>query len=115
MTTEQNVPDFESLAATCKALSHPARLEILQTLALREMVRQKVAEAYAGCVAGAVPKDDYLELIQETGFSNITVATERRIDVPAELIAKSLTREQQEHAEDRDLHVMSVTVTAIKR
>ena len=35
MTTEQNVTDFESLAATCKALSHPARLEILQTLALR--------------------------------------------------------------------------------
>ena len=35
MTTEQNVTDFKSLAATCKALSHPARLEILQTLALR--------------------------------------------------------------------------------
>jgi DNA-binding transcriptional ArsR family regulator len=35
MTTEQNVTDFESLATACKALSHPARLTILQTLAHR--------------------------------------------------------------------------------
>ena len=35
MNTEQNVSDFESLALTCKALSHPARLEILQILARR--------------------------------------------------------------------------------
>ncbi len=35
MNTEQNVSDFESLALTCKALSHPARLEILQILAHR--------------------------------------------------------------------------------
>ena len=35
MNTEQTVSDFESLALTCKALSHPARLEILQVLAHR--------------------------------------------------------------------------------
>ena len=35
MNTEQNVKEFESLAITCKALSHPARLAILQTLAFR--------------------------------------------------------------------------------
>ena len=35
MTTESNMKDFESLALTCKAISHPARLAILQTLAQR--------------------------------------------------------------------------------
>jgi len=35
MNTEQDFSEFESLAASCKALSHPARLAILQTLALR--------------------------------------------------------------------------------
>jgi len=35
MNAEQNVTDFESLAIACKALSHPARLAILNTLALR--------------------------------------------------------------------------------
>ena len=65
-------------------------------------------------MAGAIPKEDYLKLIQETGFSHVAVANERRIQVPAELVAKSLTREQREEAVDNDLHVMSVTVTAIK-
>jgi ArsR family transcriptional regulator len=35
MNTEQQMTDFESLATACKALSHPARLAILQTLAHR--------------------------------------------------------------------------------
>ena len=35
MNTEQNQTDFDSLATTLKALSHPARLKILQTLARR--------------------------------------------------------------------------------
>ena len=35
MNTGQKTTDFESLANICKALSHPARLAILQTLAQR--------------------------------------------------------------------------------
>jgi ArsR family transcriptional regulator len=35
MNTVPNVDSFDSLATSCKALSHPARLAILQTLALR--------------------------------------------------------------------------------
>ena len=112
------VPDkqraFAEIYRVLKPGGHFCISDIVSSQELPHWVKG-VAEAYAGCVAGAVPKDDYLKLIQETGFSNITVATERRINVPAELIAKSLTREQQEQAEDNDLHVMSVTVTAMKR
>ena len=35
MNSKQNVTDLESMAAACKAVSHPARLAILQALALR--------------------------------------------------------------------------------
>ena len=35
MDIEHKLTDFESLAIACKALSHPARLEILHTLARR--------------------------------------------------------------------------------
>jgi hypothetical protein len=73
-----------------------------------------IAEAYAGCVSGAIPKADYLKLIRESGFGQVEVASERRIQVPAELVARSLTREQREVAVSSDLHVMSVTVTAVK-
>ena len=60
------------------------------------------------------PREDYLQLIQQSCFSQVTVASERRIQVPAELISNSLTRKQQEEAVMNDLHVMSVTVTARK-
>ncbi len=35
MNTEQKLTDFETLAIACKALAHPARLQILQILASR--------------------------------------------------------------------------------
>jgi hypothetical protein len=87
--------------------------DIVSSRELPEWV-QAIADAYAGCVSGAIPKDDYLGLVRDSGFSRIEVASERRIDVPAELIADSLTQDQREQAVNSDLHVLSVTVTAIK-
>lgn len=40
---------------------------------------RKDAEMYAGCVAGAIQKGDYLELIKTNGFSNITIQKEKRL------------------------------------
>ena len=74
----------------------------------------EIAEAYAGCVAGAAPKVEYLELIRQTGFTDINIASERRIHVPTELLSASLSMDQREEVLSKNLHVMSVTVTASK-
>jgi regulator of protease activity HflC (stomatin/prohibitin superfamily) len=55
-----------------------------------------------------------LRIIEESGFREIEVATERRIHVPPALIAQSLTQAQRAEAERHDLHVLSVTVKAVK-
>ncbi len=111
------VPDkqraFAEIFRVLKPGGHFCISDIVSSRKLPDWLKG-IADAYAGCVAGAIPKEDYLKLIQETGFSHVAVANERRIQVPAELVAKSLTREQREEAVDNDLHVMSVTVTAIK-
>jgi arsenite methyltransferase len=111
------VPDkqraFAEIFRVLKPGGHFCISDIVSSRELPEWLKG-IAEAYAGCVSGAIPKEDYLKLIQETGFSQVALASERRINVPVELIAKSLTREQQEDAADNDLHVMSVTVTAAK-
>ena len=111
------VPDkqraFAEVFRVLKPGGHFCISDIVSSRRLPEWLKG-IAEAYAGCVAGAIPKENYLKIIEETGFNQVTVASEKRIHVPAELIAKSLTREQREEAIDDDLHVMSVTVTAVK-
>jgi ArsR family transcriptional regulator len=60
MTTEQDKTEFESLALTCKALSHPARLEILRTLALR-----------GSCICGEIV--DVMPLSQATVSQHLKI------------------------------------------
>lgn len=71
----------------------------------------EVAALYAGCVAGAIPRDDYLGIIADTGFTGIDVVKERRIDIPESVLAQYADKGQLDDALSRNLHVLSVTVT----
>ncbi len=111
------VPDkqqaFAEIWRVLKPGGHFCVSDIVASGELPEWVKG-IAEAYAGCVSGAIPRQNYLQLIEETGFRQIEVARERRIQVPAELLAASLTPGQQAAIARSDLHVMSVTVKAFK-
>src|ERR1044072_6467279 len=48
---------------------------------------QNAAEMYAGCVAGAIQKEDYLKLIASNRFENITIQKEKVIQVPDEILS----------------------------
>ncbi len=72
------------------------------------------AEMYAGCVTGAIQRDDYLKIIEETGFKNITVQKEKRIDIPKDILEKHVSAEDAQSFLSGEIGVFSVSVYAEK-
>jgi len=80
---------------------------------LPENLKNK-AEMYAGCVAGAIQKDNYLDLIKQNGFKNITVQKEKAIVVPDDILGKYLDGEELELFKNGETGIFSITVYAEK-
>ena len=75
---------------------------------------QEAAEMYAGCVAGAIQKTDYLEIIENTGFKNITLQKEKTILIPDDILIRYLSAEQIQQLRSGSLGIYSITVYAEK-
>lgn len=75
---------------------------------------QKSAEMYAGCVSGAIQKDEYLSIIKEAGFTSISVQKEKRITLPDEILKEYLSAEAMENFKNGNTGIFSVTVYAEK-
>src|SRR5690606_34939069 len=48
---------------------------------------KQAAEMYAGCVSGAIQKQDYLSIIEESGFEDIKIKKEKKINVHVEILS----------------------------
>jgi ubiquinone/menaquinone biosynthesis C-methylase UbiE len=72
------------------------------------------AEMYAGCVAGAIQKSDYLSIIEKSGFKNITVQKEKVITLPEDILSKYLNEKQITEYQKSNIGIYSVTVYAEK-
>ncbi len=61
-----------------RALKPGGRLMVSDIVLLRDLPQALVEsiEAYVGCVAGAVRKDDYLRAIEEAGFREVRIVSE---------------------------------------
>ncbi len=80
---------------------------------LPEALRQD-AEMYAGCVAGAIQKQDYLQYIKDAGFSNITIQKEKTIVIPNDILSKYLSEEEITTFNNGTTGIFSITVYAEK-
>jgi len=74
----------------------------------------KSAEMYAGCVAGAISKDDYIRIIENSGFMDIRLHKEKEIILPDEILADYLSNEEVKNFKDSQTGIYSLTVTAKK-
>ncbi|WP_069131736.1 arsenite methyltransferase [Rhodohalobacter halophilus] len=73
------------------------------------------AEMYAGCVAGAIQKDEYLSYIRESGFENITIQKEKPITLPEDILSQYLNEAEIAEFNEGGAGIFSITVFAQKK
>ena len=72
------------------------------------------AEMYAGCVAGAMQMEEYLDIIRQTGFANLTVQKRKPILVPDQILLDYLTPAELQAFTASKTGIFSITVFAEK-
>ncbi|MFA5418509.1 MAG: arsenite methyltransferase [Bacteroidales bacterium] len=72
------------------------------------------AEMYAGCVSGAIQKDEYLDMIRQTGFKEVTVHKEKEIQIPNTIMLNYMSLEELRKFKKDKTGIFSITVTGIK-
>lgn len=111
------VPDKEKVFAeiyrVLKPGGHFSISDIVLSGELPETIQQ-AAEMYAGCVAGAIQKNDYLKIIENTGFKNISIQKEKTITIPDDILKNYLSSEQTTELKKGDTGIYSITVYAEK-
>lgn len=75
---------------------------------------QSSAEMYVGCVAGAIDKAAYLNVIREAGFRHLTIHTERLIEIPKPVLASLLSEDEVKAFNESGAGIFSVTLSAEK-
>lgn len=68
------------------------------------------AEMYAGCVSGAIQKDEYIGFIEEQGFENIIVQKEKVIQIPDDILSNYLSDDAIQQWKSSSTGIFSVTV-----
>ena len=111
------VPDkHKAFAETFRVLKHGGHFSISDIVlvgVLPEGLR-KNAEMYAGCISGAIQKDDYLQIIKDSGFDNIEIQKNKKIHLPDEILSAYLSEEEMNRVKINELGIFSITVYAEK-
>ena len=74
----------------------------------------KDATMYAGCVSGAMKKEEYLEVISNAGFKKIQIKKDKEVKLPDELLLKYLSEKDFKHFKANKIGIYSITVFAEK-
>lgn len=112
------VPDkqkaFSEIYRVLKPGGHFCISDVVLSGELPEKVKS-AAELYAGCVAGASQKTDYLKLIQNTGFSQVNIHKEKIISIPDNVLLKYIPAEELNELKSKGTGIFSITVSAAKQ
>jgi len=100
---------FKEIYRILKPGGHFSISDIVLTGNLPEKLRT-AAEMYAGCVSGAIQKDEYLSLISSNGFTGMVLQKEKQILIPDDILKNYLSEEEMDTFRKDDAGIFSITV-----
>lgn len=111
------VPDknkaFSEIYRILKPGGHFCVSDIVLKGKLPEALR-KSAEMYAGCVAGAIEQEEYLQIIADAEFKNIKIQKSRQINFPENILTNYINLDELESFKASGAGIFSITVYAEK-
>ncbi len=75
---------------------------------------REAAEMYAGCISGAIRREDYLNLIHKNGFKEVTVQKQKPIIIPDDILSGYLGEAEITAFKQAAGGIYSITVYAQK-
>ncbi len=106
----------QAFAETFRVLKSGGHFSVSDIVLVGELPEglRKNAEMYAGCISGAIQKEEYLQIINDAGFTNIKLQKEKKIVIPDEILSAYLNNEELDKVKNGDLGIVSITVYAEK-
>lgn len=100
---------FEEIYRILKNGGHFSISDVVIKGELPEKIKQ-AAEMYAGCVAGAIDKDEYIRIIERSGFVDVMIQKEKQITVPDDILLNYLSEAELKSFKEVGTGIYSITV-----
>lgn len=105
---------FAEIFRTLKPGGHFCVSDIVLKGNLPEKLKQS-AEMYAGCVAGAIQQEDYLAIIESTGFTETEIKRTKVIELPDKILVEYLNENEIKAFRENNIGIFSITVVGYKK
>lgn len=111
------VPDKSKAFAEIFRVLKPGGHFCVSDVVLKGTLSEKMkkdAELYAGCVSGASEMNEYLKIVEDSGFMNVKVHKQKEIKLPETLLSEYNDQNELNAYHSGDTGIFSITVSAEK-